>query len=295
MKIGFIGLGIMGKPMARNLLNAGYSLCVYDIVPECVKALVDAGAEAAESPRAVAEQCELILTMVPNSPQVREVLLGENGVLKGLRPGSRIVDMSSIDPTESVALEKEVAQHGGEMVDAPVSGGEPKAIDGTLSFMCGGKQEVFEEVKPVLEKMGSSVVRVGNIGSGNMAKLANQIMVASNIAAVAEALTLATKAGVDPQSVYYAVRGGLAGSTVLDAKAPMMLSRNFAPGFRIELHIKDLNNAVNAAGSVQMELPITSTVLGMMKHLQEEGKGKLDHSALVQYYEEKEQVEVKSL
>ncbi len=295
MKIGFIGLGIMGKPMALNLIKAGFSLCVYDIVPSAVKILEDAGAEAAASPREVAENCELILTMLPNSPHVKEVLLGEAGVLEGIRPGTLIVDMSSIDPTASVEMEKEVAKRGGEMLDAPVSGGEPKAIDATLSFMCGGKPEAFERAKPILEKMGASVVLVGGIGSGNMAKLANQIMVACNIAAVSEALVLATKAGVDPESVYHAVRGGLAGSTVLDAKAPMMLSRNFAPGFRIELHIKDLTNAMNAAQAVAMELPVTTLVLGMMKRLQKEGKEKLDHSALVQYYEEIGNVEVRPL
>lgn len=295
MKIGFIGLGIMGKPMALNLAKAGYSLCVYDIVPAGMNVLEEAGAETAGSPKEVAEACDMILTMLPNSPQVRTVLLGEAGVLEGMRPGTLVVDMSSIDPVVSVELEQKVREAGGEMIDAPVSGGEPKAIDGTLSFMCGGKEEAFERAKPVLEKMGASVVLVGKIGSGNMAKLANQIMVASNIAAVAEALTLAVKSGVNPQCVYEAVRGGLAGSTVLDAKAPMMMSRNFAPGFRIELHIKDLKNAVHAAEAVNMQLPITDLVLGMMEHLKEEGKEKLDHSALVQVYEEAAKVEVKSL
>lgn len=295
MKIGFIGLGIMGKPMALNLIKAGYHLCVSDILPEGVAALQAAGAESAPTPCAVAQQCEIIMTMLPNSPQVREVLMGTEGILEGLNPGTLIADMSSIDPVVSVELEKAVCAKGGEMIDAPVSGGEPKAVDATLSFMCGGKARVFERVKPILEKMGASVVRVGDIGSGNMAKLANQIMVASNIAAVSEAFALAAKSGVNPESVYYAVRGGLAGSTVLDAKAPMMLSRSFAPGFRLELHIKDLNNAVNAAQSVGMELPITNLVLRMMNHLKEEGKEKLDHSALVQYYEELGQVEVKSL
>lgn len=295
MKIGFIGLGIMGKPMALNLIKAGFSLCVCDLDPVGVQMLETAGAKSAPTPCAVAQQSNVIMTMLPNSPQVREVLMGSEGVLNGLKPGTIIVDMSSIDPVVSVELEKEVRAAGGEMIDAPVSGGEPKAIDGTLSFMCGGKGEVFNKVKPVLEKMGSSIVLVGDIGSGNMAKLANQIMVASNIAAVSEAFTLAAKSGVNPESVYYAVRGGLAGSTVLDAKAPMILKRNFAPGFRIELHIKDLNNAVNAAQAVGMKLPVTNLVLEMMNYLKEEGKGKLDHSALIQYYEEAGQVEVKSL
>ncbi|MDO4291945.1 MAG: 2-hydroxy-3-oxopropionate reductase [Eubacteriales bacterium] len=295
MKIGFIGLGIMGRPMALNLIRAGYELCVCDVVPEAVKKLEEAGADSAATPADVAGMCDMILTMLPNSPHVRQVLTGENGVLEKLRPNALVVDMSSIDPVVSAALEKEVKKAGGRMVDAPVSGGEPKAIDATLSFMCGGAPEDFAQAKPVLEKMGASVVLVGNIGSGNMAKLANQIMVASNIAAVSEALTLAAKAGVNPESVYQAVRGGLAGSTVLDAKAPMMLSRNFQPGFRIELHIKDLKNAVQAAQAAEMELPLTNLTLAMMEHLAGEGKEKLDHSALVQYYEEKAQVEVKPL
>ena len=278
MKIGFIGLGIMGKPMAMNLVKAGYSLCVYDIVPESVAVLKQAGADTASSPCDVAQQCDMILTMLPNSPHVREVLLGKDGVLEGIRPGTLVVDMSSIDPVVSAELEKAVRKAGGEMIDAPVSGGEPKAIDGTLSFMCGGGKEAFERAKPVLERMGASVVLVGEIGSGNMAKLANQIIVASNIAAVSEALTLAVKSGVNPECVYQAIRGGLAGSTVLDAKAPLMMEGNYAPGFRIELHIKDLNNARNAARAVDMELPVTELVLEMMEQLKKEGKEKLDRT-----------------
>lgn len=292
MRIGFIGLGIMGKPMALNLVRAGFSLCVCDIVPAGVKALEEAGALSASTPCDVAAQCDMILTMLPNSPQVKEVLMGENGVLEGLRPGTVIVDMSSIDPGVSVELEGKVREAGGSMIDAPVSGGEPKAIDGTLSFMCGGDGETFEKAKPVLEKMGSSVVLTGKIGSGNMTKLANQIIVALNIAAVSEAFTLAAKSGVNPECVYQAIRGGLAGSTVLDAKMPMILGRNFAPGFRIELHIKDLKNAMSAARNADISLPMTEMALKMMEQLREEGKERLDHSALVQYYEEAAGVEV---
>ena len=231
--------------------------------------------------------------MLPNSPHVKNALLEKDGVLEGMKKGTIIVDMSSIDPTVSVELEKAVTAAGGEMIDAPVSGGEPKAVDATLSFMCGGKEEVFEKVRPILEKMGSSVVLVGPIGSGNMTKLANQIIVAVNIAALSEAMVLAAKSGVNPENVYKAIRGGLAGSTVMDAKAPMILDRNFNPGFRIELHIKDLTNAMNASEAVGMELPMAEKVLEMMKQLQEEGMGKCDHSAVVRYYEEKEGVEVK--
>lgn len=293
MKIGFIGLGIMGKPMAKNLLKAGYELNICDINKNAVAEVAAAGAAAYDTPGETAAESDIILTMLPNSPHVKTVIEGKDGVLEGMKPGTILVDMSSIDPNVSIELEKEVAAAGGEMLDAPVSGGEPKAVDATLSFMCGGKQEVFDRVKPILEKMGSSIVLVGPVGSGNMTKLANQIIVAVNIAALSEALVLATKSGVNPENVYKAIRGGLAGSTVMDAKAPMMLDRNFDPGFRIELHIKDLTNAQNASKAVGMELPMTDRVLDMMKKLQEEGLGKCDHAAVLRYYEEQENIEVK--
>ncbi|MBE7722547.1 MAG: 2-hydroxy-3-oxopropionate reductase [Lacrimispora celerecrescens] len=293
MKVGFIGLGIMGRPMAKNLLKAGYELNICDVNEEAVKEVEAAGGAPYKTPKEVAEKSEIILTMLPNSPHVRTVMKGKDGVLEGIKPGTIVVDMSSIDPTVSIELEKAVSEAGGEMIDAPVSGGEPKAIDGTLSFMCGSKEEVFDQVKPILEKMGASVVHTGEIGSGNMTKLANQMIVAVNIAAMSEALVLAAKSGVNPERVYQAIRGGLAGSTVMDAKAPMMLDRNFKPGFRIELHIKDLNNAKHASEAVDMDLPMTKQVLEMMNKLQEQGLGAYDHSAVLWYYEEKENVEVK--
>lgn len=293
MKLGFIGLGIMGKPMAKNLLKAGYELNICDINEEAVKEVEQAGGVACGTSKEVAQGSDIIFTMLPNSPHVKTVILEKDGVLEGMKPGTIVVDMSSIDPNVSIELEKAVAATGGRMIDAPVSGGEPKAIDATLSFMCGGEQEVFDQVKPILEKMGASVVLVGPVGSGNMTKLANQIIVAVNIAALSEALVLAAKSGVNPENVYKAIRGGLAGSTVMDAKAPMMLDRNFNPGFRIELHIKDLTNAMNASRAVDMELPMTEKVLEMMKILAEEGMGKCDHSAVLRYYEEQESVEVK--
>lgn len=293
MKLGFIGLGIMGKPMAKNLLKAGYELNICDINEEAVKEVEQSGGVACKTSKEVAQGSDIIFTMLPNSPHVKTVILEKDGVLEGMKPGTIVVDMSSIDPNVSIELEKAVAAAGGRMIDAPVSGGEPKAIDATLSFMCGGEQEVFDQVKPILEKMGASVVLVGPVGSGNMTKLANQIIVAVNIAALSEALVLAAKSGVNPENVYKAIRGGLAGSTVMDAKAPMMLDRNFNPGFRIELHIKDLTNAMNASQAVDMELPMTEKVLEMMKILAEEGMGKCDHSAVLRYYEEQESVEVK--
>ncbi|HOB33479.1 MAG TPA: 2-hydroxy-3-oxopropionate reductase, partial [Verrucomicrobiota bacterium] len=283
--VGFIGLGIMGKPMAKNLLKAGFPLVVYDIRPEVVNELVAAGAQAGSSARDVAARSDVVITMLPNSPEVKEAVLGANGVIEGVRADAIVVDMSSIAPATSREVSAQLAARGVRMLDAPVSGGEPKAIDGTLAIMVGGPRDAFDEVKGILEKMGSSVTHVGGIGSGNITKLANQMIVALNIAAVSEALVMATKAGVEPERVYKAIRGGLAGSTVLDAKAPMMLSRNFKPGFRIELHIKDLINATDTARELGAPAPLSAEVLKFFQQLQAQGKGKEDHGGLVQYYE----------
>lgn len=285
MKIGFVGLGIMGKPMAKNLVKAGHELVVNDFNKAAVEELVALGAEAAESNKEVAEKCEVVITMLPNSPHVRAVALGENGLVEGFKEGSILIDMSSIDPVESKSIAAELAKHGVDMLDAPVSGGEPKAIDGTISVMVGGKKESFDKYYDMLMAMAGSVVYVGEIGSGNVAKLANQIIVAVNIAAVSEALTFAQKAGADPELVYQAIRGGLAGSTVLDAKAPMMLAGNYKPGFRIELHIKDLNNALNAGHAIAAPLPLTGQLMEIMQGLKADGCEKDDHSAIVKYYE----------
>ena len=226
-KIGFVGLGIMGKPMAKNLLKAGYELTVFDINQDAVNEVVAAGGVAAKTAKEVAAQSEAVITMLPNSPHVKTAVLGENGVLEGAKPGLILIDMSSIAPLAAQEVAAAVAKKGVEMIDAPVSGGEPKAIDGTLSIMVGGKQEIFDRCVELLSKMGKSVVRCGDIGAGNTTKLANQIIVALNIAALSEAMVLATKAGVDPELVFNAIRGGLAGSTVMEAKAPMILAGNF--------------------------------------------------------------------
>lgn len=285
MKLGFIGLGIMGRPMCANLIKKGHELVVYDMNLNAVEEMVALGAKAAESSADVARQCQTIITMVQNSPQVRAVALGKNGIVEGAKKGTVLIDMSSIDPTESRAISEELAKNEIQMLDAPVSGGQPKAIDGTISIMVGGPKELFEKYYDVLMCMGGSAVYVGKIGAGNVAKLANQIIVAVNIAAVAEALTMANKIGTDPELVYQAIRGGLAGSTVLDAKAPMMMDRNFNPGFRIELHIKDLNNALAAAHAVDAAVPLTGLVMEMMQSLKADGCVKEDHSALVKFYE----------
>lgn len=285
MKIGFVGLGIMGKPMAKNLIKAGHDLVVFDPNKENVNALVEAGAKGAGSSAEVASECRVIITMVPNSPHVRAACLGENGISDTAEQGTVILDMSSIDPVESRAIGEELANKGIELLDCPVSGGEPKAIDGSLSVMCGGKKETWDKYYEVLMAMAGSVVYVGELGAGNIAKLANQMVVAVNIATVAEALTMAKKAGADPELVYQAIRGGLAGSTVLDAKAPMMFDHNFEPGFRIELHIKDLTNALNASNAINAATPLTSQVMEMMQGLKAHGYEVEDHSALLRYYE----------
>ena len=285
MKVGFIGLGIMGKPMSKNLLKAGYDLVVNDLNQAAVNELVSLGAKSAANGAEVAKECNVIITMLPNSPDVRKVALGENGIIDTAKPGTILIDMSSIDPVESKAIGAKLTEKGVDMLDAPVSGGEPKAIDGTLSIMVGGSKENFDKYYDLLMAMGSSVVYVGELGSGNIAKLANQIIVALNISAVSEALTFAKKAGASPELVYQAIRGGLAGSTVLDVKVPLMLDRKFDPGFRIELHMKDLNNALNAGHAVNSPLPLTAQAMEIMQALKADGHEKEDHSSIVKYYE----------
>jgi len=292
-KIGFIGLGIMGKPMAMNLLKAGHSLTVYDIRPEPVEEVVAAGAKACKSAKDVAAQSEIVITMLPNSPDVKKAVLGKDGVLEGAKPGLILIDMSSIAPLVSKEVAAEAQKKGVEMLDAPVSGGEPKAKDGTLAIMVGGKKEVFEKVEDVLKVMGSSAVLVGDVGSGNVTKLANQVIVALNIAAMSEAMVLATKSGVDPEKVFHAIKGGLAGSTVLNAKMPLVLDGNFKPGFRIELHIKDLANALDTAHEVGVPVPLTSGVMEIMQALKVDSKAVNDHGGIVQFYEKLAKVEVR--
>mgnify|MGYP000946901751 CR=1 FL=1 len=292
MKIGFIGLGIMGKPMAKNLLKAGYTdLLVNNRSQAPVQELEAAGAKGATQ-QEIGEQCDVVITMLPNSPQVKEVMLGANGVASHMKPGAVFIDCSSINPVASKEIYAELQKKGVEMLDAPVSGGEPKAIDGTLSVMVGGDKAVFDKYYDLMKAMAGSVGHTGEIGAGNVTKLANQVIVALNIAAMSEALTLATKAGVNPDLVYQAIRGGLAGSTVLDAKAPMVMDRNFRPGFRIDLHIKDLANALDTSHGVGAQLPLTAAVMEMMQALRADGLGTADHSALACYYEKLAKVEI---
>lgn len=284
MTIGFIGLGIMGKPMAKNLCKAGYALIVNDHHKENIDELVQAGAKSGTL-KEIALNSDVVITMLPNSPQVKEVMLGDDGVASCMKKGSCFIDMSSINPVDSKYIGSVLKERGIDMLDAPVSGGEPKAIDGTVAFMVGGDEQIFDKYKPLLMEMGSSVTRCGELGAGNTTKLANQIIVACNIQAVSEAFVLAKKAGVDPESVFEAIKGGLAGSTVMNAKVPMMIEDDVKPGFRVDLHIKDLNNALECAHSVGAYVPMTAQIQEIMQYLHNNGDGSSDHSAVIHYYE----------
>ena len=292
-QIGFIGLGVMGLPMALNLIRAGYLLRVHDTRPEAVKELISAGAEDGESPARIGELCHIVFTMLPDSPQVEEVINGKNGILEGAGSGTIIVDMSSISPLVAKNLAALAAKKGVKMLDAPVSGGEPKAMDGTLSIMVGGEPEVFKDVEDLLLIMGASAILMGEIGSGNITKLANQIMVALHLASMSEAMVFAEKAGVDPEKVFLAIRGGLAGSAVLDAKMPLVLDRNFTPGGPIRMHNKDLINVRDTALEIDAPIPLTAQVMEMMKALKADGKAEHDHGGLIQYHEKLAGVTVK--
>ena len=295
MKIGFVGLGIMGRPMCKNLLKAGYTVAAYDpFAAEALDDVVACGAIRGASNADVAAQSDVVITMVPNSPHVREAVFGKGGIAEGAKPGLDIIDMSSIAPLESKAIAAACAETGINMMDAPVSGGEPKAIDGTLSIMCGGPKALFEKYLPVLKVMGASAVHCGDAnGAGNTVKLANQIIVAVNIAACAEAYSLSTMAGVDPEQVFHAIRGGLAGSTVMEAKVPMMMAGNFNPGFKIDLHIKDLNNALDTGHGLGTPMILTSQVQEMLQWLHNNECGGNDHSAILKYYEKLTGTEVR--
>ena len=284
--VGLVGLGIMGRPMARNLMKADYSLTVYDVVGTAVEELATEGAKPASSSREVAQDNPVVITMVPDSADSEAAILGPNGVLEGASSGSTIIDMSSIAPGSSQKIGAACDEAGVHFLDAPVSGGEPKAVDGTLAIMVGGKKEVFDRYTDLLGVMGASIVLCGGYGAGNTTKLANQIIVAANIEAVGEALVLAKKAGLDPNVVYDAIKGGLAGSTVMDAKAPMMIAGDFKPGFRIRLHQKDLHNALLTGKELGVPLPVTGLIQQMLGALMNDGKGDSDHSAIANFLED---------
>ena len=292
-KIGFVGLGIMGKPMASNLLDAEYSVNAYDLISKNLDSLLEKGIDSSASPKEVAENSDVIIVMVQNSPQSENAILGENGILNGASKGNLIIDMSSISPLVSQKISNECEKKGVDFIDAPVSGGEPRAIEGTLAIMVGGNSSSFERAKPVFEILGSSSVLCGDIGAGNFTKLANQIIVGANIHALSEALVLTTKAGLDPETVFNAIKGGLAGSNVMNTKAPMMFNRNFDPGFRIELHLKDITNAMQTANELNIPLQVTANLHQVLTSLVLHGKGKLDHSGILQFVEDQSNIEVK--
>ena len=284
--IGFIGLGIMGKPMARNLLKGGYALVVHSRSRSPVEELGGEGAEIAASPQEVAARTQVVITMLPDSPDVEQVYAGERGVFAGAGPGTLLIDMSSISPVVARELALEAKRRGLDMLDAPVSGGEAGAIGATLSIMIGGEASAVERALPIFQLLGKNIVHVGHSGAGQVTKAANQIVVGVTIAAVSEALVLATKAGVDPAKVRQVLLGGFAQSRVLNAHGQRMLEHNFRPGFRVRLHEKDLKIALAAGGEYGVPLMVTGIVAQMMTAMRSMGRGDLDHSGLVTFIEE---------
>ncbi len=284
--IGFIGLGIMGKPMARNLMKAGYPLVVHNRSRGAVEEFSKEGTQTALSPQEVAEQSEVVITMLPDSPDVELVYAGEHGVFAGAKPGALLIDMSSISPVVARKLAAEAEKRGMDMIDAPVSGGEAGAISATLSIMIGGKAAAVERAMPIFQALGKNIVHVGEAGAGQVTKAANQMVVGTTIAIVSEALVLSAKAGVDPAKVRQALLGGFAQSKILDAHGQKMLERNFKPGFRIRLHEKDMKIALATGAEYGVPLIVTSQVAQMMTAMKSMGNGDLDHSALVKFVEE---------
>jgi 2-hydroxy-3-oxopropionate reductase len=292
-KVGFIGLGIMGRPMAKNLMEAGYELVVHNRSPEKAEELAKEGnATAAGSPREVAEACDVVITMLPDSPDVEAVVAGEDGVLEGIRDGALLVDMSTISPVVTEELLEKIRERGASMLDAPVSGGDVGAIEGALSIMVGGSEEDFERARPLFDVMGKAATHVGPTGAGQVVKACNQIVVALTIEAVSEALVLGSRGGVAPEKLIEALSGGLAGSAVMEAKKEKFFSHDFEPGFRIELHHKDLGIALAAGREYGVALPVTAIVDQMLEASMAKGRGDRDHSALLTLLEEGAQHEI---
>jgi len=284
--LGFIGLGIMGRPMAKNLLKAGYPLVVHSRSKGPVDDLTAAGARSAPSPKAVAGQVDVLITMLPNSPDVEQVVLGPQGVLDGARSGLLYVDMSTISPIVSQKIDKALTARGVKMLDAPVSGGERGAIEGTLSIMVGGDKPTFDLVLPIFQAMGKTITHLGPLGAGGFTKLANQIIVAVNLTALGEALTLARKAGLNRELTLKALSGGLAGSRCLEQKTPNYLSNTYNPGFRVDLHFKDLGLIMESGRALGVPLPTTALVQELFAALRVRGRGGLDHSAVITLLED---------
>ena len=286
LTVGFIGLGIMGRPMAKNLLKAGYPLVVHSRSQGPVKELVGAGAVGAESARDVASRVEVLITMLPNSPEVELVALGRDGIVEGAKPGLLYLDMSTISPLVSQEVGKALAAKGVRMVDAPVSGGEKGAIDAVLSIMVGGAKADVDAALPVLQAMGKTITHLGPLGAGGFTKLANQIIVAVNLTALGEALTLARKAGLDRALTLKALGGGLAGSKCLEQKTPNYVAGAYNPGFKIDLHFKDLGLIMESSRALGVPLPTTAVVQELFNAMRVKGKGGLDHSGIITLIEE---------
>ena len=290
--VGFIGLGIMGLPMARNLIKAGFKVIVYNRTASKCGIICSEGAEAMKSPKEVAEQCNVIITMVSDTPDVESVILGKDGVIEGIIPNSVVIDMSTISPESTKTIAGCLEEKGASMLDAPVSGGEQGAINGTLTIMVGGDPEIFNRCRPILEAMGKNIVNVGVNGMGQTVKLMNQILVAGNLNAVVEALLFARKSGVDLEKAINAVKDGAAGSWQLANLAPRMITRDFRPGFMVDLMQKDLNLVMEAANEAKVPLPVTSIVHHMFYSLQSAGEGKNGTQALVKALERVAGIEV---
>jgi len=284
--IGFIGLGIMGRPMARNLLKAGYPLVVHSRSRGPVDEIARAGAKVGTSARDVAAQSDVLITMLPNSPDVEQVVLGRDGVIEGARPGLVLLDMSTISPLVSQKIGAALGEKSVRMLDAPVSGGEKGATDGALSIMVGGDKAVFDKVLPIFQAMGKTITHLGPLGAGGFTKLANQIIVAVNLTALGEALTLAKKAGLDRELTLTALAGGLAGSKCLDQKKPNYLADTYNPGFKIDLHYKDLGLIMESARALGVPLPTTAAVQELFSALRVKGRGGLDHSGVITLLED---------
>lgn len=281
--LGFIGLGVMGRPMALNLLGAGYALTVLDRTQSTVAALVAAGASAAATPRAVAERSKVVILMLPDSPDVEQVTLGDDGLLAGLQPDTLVIDMSTISPVVTRRLATLVETKGSRWLDAPVSGGDKGAIEGTLSIMVGGEEADFTRAKPILDVLGGTVVRLGPVGSGQTVKAANQIVVGAVFQGLAEALTLTKRAGIDLEQVVAVLQGGLAHTRCLELRKANYLADSYAPGFRVALHHKDLGIALDAGRAVGVPLPVTGLVREFMGSMVARGQGGLDHSGLITF------------
>ena len=293
MKIGFIGLGIMGRPMAKNLIKAGKDLLVSDLNKEAVDDLVSFGAKEATY-QEIGEKCDRIFIMVPSGEISKSIIFSENGIISTVKEGTIVCDMSSVTPVESKECYDGLKEKGVGFLDAPVSGGEPGAIAGTLAIMAGGDEEVFDQMKEYFDILGSSYLLIGESGSGSVTKLANQVIVNNTIAIVSEAFVLAAKAGANPSKVYEAIRGGLAGSAVLDAKIPMIIERNFKPGGPIRINHKDIKNVINTAHSIDVPMPYTAQLYEILQALKVHGHMEDDHGGIAQYFEELAGIEIKN-